>query len=155
VPSNRSRSAAEHPESIHRSQLATTARPAGARFKANIVGRAVVRLSGGLGSFNKIDFNGRNLFFRLFQRSQEPVVIADWSKSLGLPTAADVTAVTQAVRQMLEEFPDANIGSALFLPQLGAVLPTATDEFEDRKRVASQFLVAGANQRVATFISPS
>jgi cell division protease FtsH len=109
------------------------------------VGRAVARLSGGPGSFNGIDFDGRNLFFRRLKRSQEPVVIAYWSKSFGLPIAADVTAVTRAIRRMLEEFPDASIGSALFLPSLGELLPTAVDGNEDRTRVASQFLVAGAN----------
>jgi cell division protease FtsH len=46
---------------------------------------------------------------------------------------------------MLREFPDASIGSALFLPSVGELLPTSVRDEEDRLRVASQFLVAGAN----------
>ncbi len=52
---------------------------------------------------------------------------------------------------MHEEFPDACVGTALFLPPLGELLPTAAEGKEDRTRgVASRFLVEGRTFRAWT-----
>ena len=95
--------------------------------------------------FHSLQFGGRSYISRLFERGEEPVVIRDWTKTMGLPTSSDVSAVGNAIRHLREAFQNADIGGALFLPAFGECLPVSEAKgSQDLRRLAIEFLAAGA-----------
>jgi cell division protease FtsH len=96
--------------------------------------------------FECLEFNGRSLLTRAFAEGQEPIVVREWSISAGLPTSMDVSAVGKGVRRLRESFPRADFGGSLFLPAFDVCLPVTEDSaYQDPKKLALQFLVAGAS----------
>src|SRR5271166_1114086 len=66
--------------------------------------------------FHLIEFGGRSYLSRLFERSEQPVVVRDWPKVVGLPTSSEALTLGKAVRRLREVFPKADVGGSLFLP---------------------------------------
>jgi cell division protease FtsH len=102
----------------------------------NLLGSAIT-------GFHSSEFAGRSYLLRRFEKAEEPIIIRDWSKVMGLPTSSDTATIGNAIRRLREAFPKADIGGALFLPAFGECLPISEGS-QDARRLAVQFLVAGA-----------
>jgi hypothetical protein len=95
--------------------------------------------------FRTIEFGDRSYRLRLFEKNEQPVIVRDWSKVIGLPTSSDVFALGKAIRSLRGEFPKADVGGSLFLPALRACLPVGeTSGGQDLRSLAVGLLAAGA-----------
>lgn len=94
-------------------------------------------------TFDRLEFGGQSYRLHRFQKAEEPVVIRNWPKVMGLPTSSDASTVGNAIRHLREAFPKADIGGALYLPMFGECLPVSEGS-QDPRRLAIDFLAAGA-----------
>jgi cell division protease FtsH len=95
--------------------------------------------------FHLVEFGSRLYLSRLFERSEQPVIVRDWPKVMGLPTSSDASNLGKAVRRLREAFPKADVGGSLFLPAFNACLPVdEADGAQDLRSLGIQVLAAGA-----------
>jgi hypothetical protein len=95
--------------------------------------------------FQLIEFGGRSYLAQLFERSEQPVIVRDLPKMVGLPTSSDASNLGKAVQRLREAFPKADVGGSLFLPTFNACLPVKeTNSAQDLRSLAVELLAAGA-----------
>jgi hypothetical protein len=95
--------------------------------------------------FCSIDFGGRSYLSRLFKRGEQPVVISEWSRVMGLPTSSDASSLGKALARLREGFPKADIGASLFLSTFNVCLPVnEVDKAQDLRSLAVELLAGGA-----------
>jgi hypothetical protein len=95
--------------------------------------------------FYPIEFGGRSYLSRLFDSSEQPLVLSDWPQVMGLPTSTDAYSLAKAVRRLRETFPTADVGRALFLSPLSVCLPVCeVKSRQDLHSLAIALLAAGA-----------
>jgi hypothetical protein len=95
--------------------------------------------------FHFIEFGGRSYVSRLFERSEQPVMVRDLPKLMGLPTSSDASNLCNAVRRLREAFPKADIGASLFLPTFNIYLPVnEAVGVQDLRALAAELLTGGA-----------
>jgi cell division protease FtsH len=92
--------------------------------------------------FDGVDFSGRSFLAISMSKAEEPVPVLQWPKRFGLPTSPDIKAMGKAISDLRQRDPQAEVGSALFVPSIEVCLPVkASDRPEDMKRLAAQVLV--------------
>lgn len=95
--------------------------------------------------FHLIEFGGCSYLSRLFERSEQPLMVRDLPKLMGLPTSSDASNLGKAVRRLREEFPKADVGASLFLPAFNICLPVReADGAQDLHSLAAELLAGGA-----------
>jgi cell division protease FtsH len=95
--------------------------------------------------FAGVEFGGRSFLAISTSKTDEPVPVLQWPKRFGLPTSTDVKAMGTAIADLRRRNPQAEVGTALFVPPIEACLPVkAVDRPEDMGRLAAQVLVASA-----------
>jgi cell division protease FtsH len=112
----------------------------------SLAGKAAQKLpNSSLDGFSSFEFGGKSYFSRVFDKDQQPVVIAEWSKMTGLPTSSDIAGLSKAIRSLRQLFPRADISRALYLSSLAECLPVIeTNKPQDLRALAAEVLVAGA-----------
>ena len=64
---------------------------------------------------------------------------------MGLPTSSEISGLSKAIRKLRDNFPEADVGRALYLSAFEECLPVAeTDKHQDLRSLAVEVLVAGA-----------
>jgi cell division protease FtsH len=92
--------------------------------------------------FEGVDFGGRSFLAISMSKAEEPVPVLQWPKRFGLPTSPDIKAIGKAISDLRQRDPQAEVGSALFVPSIEVCLPVKrSDRPEDLKRLAAQVLV--------------
>jgi hypothetical protein len=92
--------------------------------------------------FEGVDFGGRSFLAILMSKAEESVPVLQWPKRFGLPTSPDIKAMGKAISDLRQRDPQAEVGSALFVPSIEVCLPVkGSDRPEDMKRLAAQVLV--------------
>jgi hypothetical protein len=95
--------------------------------------------------FAEIDFGGRSFLAMSTLKAAEPIPVQQWPKRFGLPTSSDVMTMGKAIVDLRRRAPQAEVGSALFLPTLETCISvTEVDHPEDMRNLAAQILVASA-----------
>ena len=96
------------------------------------------------------EFGGRSYLSRRFERSEQPIIVRDWPKVMGLPTSSDASSLGKALRRMREVFPKAELGGSLFLPSFSVCLPiNEKDGVQDLRSLAVELLTGGARVSLA------
>jgi cell division protease FtsH len=113
---------------------------------SSFIGRAAEGLpSSAMHSFSSFEFGAKSYLSQVFGKDEQPVIIKEWSKVMGLPTSPQLSGLSNAVRKLRERFPKADIGRTLYLPALEECLPTSeTNKPQDLRLLAVEVLAGGA-----------
>ncbi|HEY4919630.1 MAG TPA: ATP-binding protein [Xanthobacteraceae bacterium] len=94
--------------------------------------------------FQAFSFGDRRYLAALF-RNNGVAVVRDLPRRFGLPGAGEAAVLAASIRRLRAEFPDSDVGAALFLPALAVALPTqAASAGQDLRALALDILLAGA-----------
>jgi cell division protease FtsH len=94
--------------------------------------------------FHLVEFGERSYLSRLFERSEQPVLVRELPKVVGLPTSSDASNLGKAVRHLRKAFPKADVGGSLFLPTFKVCLPVSeVNSAQDLRSLAVELLAAG------------
>jgi len=94
--------------------------------------------------FRNFEFSGRSYFSRLFEKTKQPIMVRDLPKVIGLPTSSDAAGLGRAIQQLRNAFPNAEVASSLFLPELEVCLPVIeTADAQDMRSLAVEILAGG------------
>jgi cell division protease FtsH len=104
--------------------------------------------------FSSFECGGHSYLSRIFDNEEQPVIVRDWPKAIGLPTSSELSGLGRAIGRLRETFPTADVGRAIFLSKFNECLPVVqTDIEQDLRSLATDILVAGAT--IATFDASS
>jgi cell division protease FtsH len=94
--------------------------------------------------FEAFSFGDKSYLAALL-RSDEVAVVRELPRRFGLPTSYTAALLAASIRRLRAEFPDSDVGAALFLPALGIALPTQTATIgQNLRALALDILLAGA-----------
>jgi cell division protease FtsH len=112
----------------------------------SLASKAVEKLeSSPIRGFTDFKFGGRSYLSRVFDKEEQPIVVREWPKMMGLPTSSEIAGLSAAIKDLRERFPGADVGRALYLSAYDICIPVVeTDKHQDLRMLAVEVLVGGA-----------